>query len=274
MRYAFARAALLAAWACSTSCWGQGPAPHTQVTQVSPALQISQLRTRVAKLENENSRLNEQLAAMARGRTGDDRLAVATQRIRELADENKTLRTSLAEANDGIRQRDDELNAARQQLERAQDELKTVQERLQQAQDRMKELETSWGEVQKRLARSEAAVEEQRRLVEDQQRTIGDLRDRISALGRPFWPWGVIAASAALLLGATLTRWLWPRPVGQPLSVDVRLGDWVPGPAPASLMPTPSFGVRSWLLPRSSSVMATREPLVRDVRDAQQGVAS
>lgn len=248
MKCAVVRTVLLVAWTCATSCWGQGNIHAPLAARTAPTLQISHLRDQVAQLETENSKLKAKLDALTKESPADGQLAGATQQIRQLTDENNALHTSLTEANDTVKQRDEEMNTTKHQLEKALGDLQTTQVLLEQTQKNLQ------------------------RIIEARERTIEDLQRIIAKTGRPLWPWGVVAAAAALVLGATLARLLWPKLVSRPLSVNVKLGEWVPKAAPKGLTLAPSFGVRSELIPQSSRVCVAREPLVREVRDLQWGV--
>jgi uncharacterized coiled-coil protein SlyX len=277
MKDAFLRAVVLAASAWATICWGQGtalptPAGKSQVTKLSPAVQVDLLRSQVAALETENSKLKEQvralterLNALAKGNFADGRLADSQQRVRSLQDENAALRKNLSDVQNTLEQRESDLQTAQASLQKTLGELKSTQERLDLAMTKAAALEASSADLQQRLAASQTTIE-------SQQRTIEGLQHTLAEAGWPFWPWGALAAAAALVLGAPLTRRLWPRVVRQPLSVNVKLGEWMPRVGPEGLTLTPGFGVRTALDPRFTSIRVTREPLVREVRDARQGV--
>lgn len=265
MRRAFASAVLLAIWTCATSCWGQ----EAYARQLSPALQIKLLRERVVTLESEKKELADQVQKLSTalkkltGRT-KDAPPPPDPRIGELEAKNEVLGGKLTEAENALRQLGDDLTAARALLDKAQSEGQTTKTDLEQAFKKIATLEAANVGLQNTLTTSEATVERQRQ-------TIEYLEGVIAKAGKPFWPWGAVAVVVAAALGVALTRTFWTKPVIGPMSVSVKLGDWEPKPTSNTGSWTPTFSVRSELLPRSASVHAVREPLVREVRDVQPG---
>lgn len=214
---------------------GPGWGVNLSAAQAAPAIQIKALRARLDELEQENVALKARLAAWGEQKSAD--------------------------ATDAARQHDDALKAAQALVEKTQGELQAAQDRLAQTEDATTDLAAH-------LAASKRTMAEQQRII--------DMLSRHPAPGDglPLWPWGAIAAIAGLGMGISATRKFWPRAVSQPLSVSVRLGEWLPQAGSESPSQAPRFSVRAELIPRSSSVRPAREPLVRELRAIQPGAAS
>lgn len=287
MKNALARAVLLAAWACSSPCWGQA-------AKAGPGAQIATLQNKIAELESENAALKEALANGRKGRSssgsdgngGVDKLiagivgagvgaagtrAIDERRIKQASDENNALRKSLEEAQGTVKQRGDELQATQSRLKAAETDLQSTKKRLEETLAEVRTLEASAHDLQKRLDASNATVDTQRHSIEELKRTIDRLQGIIDRAGPPLWPWGGIAAAAALVLATAVTRRFWPKFVRQPLAVNIELGDWIPKATPKGLAPSPRFSIRTELIPQFSSIRPTGKSLVHEVRGIQQG---
>jgi uncharacterized protein YlxW (UPF0749 family) len=278
MPHAVVQAIWLATFAFAANCWAQGAAP-AKAAQLSPTIQADLLRAQVVRLEVANSRLEDRvreltarMEALTKGVSQREQLAATERQINALVAENAALRKELGDVQESLARSEGNVSVLTEQLrvagaverpdvERLRTELSSTRAGLRQEQQKVATLEASEADARNSLAASYAIIQDlQRDLPRRQART-------------PLWPWGAIAAAAALVLGATLARMLWPKVVGRPLSVSVKLAQWVPKAASKNLALAPSFGVRSELVPRASRVRAAREPLVREVRVLQQGVA-
>jgi len=295
MRNALASAVLLAAWACSSPCWGAD-------VKAGPAPQTAALQKRIAALERENAALQQAPANGRRGNAdggnggdgnGGDKWiagaigagvaaaatrAVDERRIKRLTEEKDALSKSLEEAQATARRQGEDLQTTQNRLKEVEAELQSMKRRLDEALAQVGTLQASAHDLEKRLDAANAGADSQKQTsqalkasLDEKQGAVQRLQTIIDNAGPPLWPWGGLAAAAALLLGGAAARWMWPKPVHQPLAVNVELGDWKAQATPQGSTPASRFSIRAELIPLRSSIRPSGESLLREVRSVPQG---